>query len=91
MYSHVSRFTSGWLNELFPAKEENSDIALSNISTGVILPDGVADRLINASKTGRSSMRHFIKSRLGTNEGSFWDPLTTLKMRTSVLQKRRYL
>jgi len=87
----VRRFTSEMMKNpfLLNGNDRSDDIEpLSNIATGAVLPDKVADRLIHSSDIGQSSMLDFISSRLDSNKVSFWDSLRTVKIDTfKVLNK----
>ncbi|CAB4012975.1 Hypothetical predicted protein [Paramuricea clavata] len=80
----VSCFTTGLANNPFVTEDEgNTDhTPLSNIATGLVVPNEVADRLVNAFQIGTTSMHDFINARLDTNKVCFWDPLKKLKIDT---------
>ena len=69
----VSCFTTGLANNPFEDEENAEDTPLSNIVTGVVLPNEVTDRLVNASEIGETSMHEFINARLDTNKVCFWE------------------
>ena len=77
----LSSFNSGLLTNPFDIPEEQ-DEPLRNIATGVVLPQEVADRLVDATVTGKRSMESFIETRINTNQVSFWEPLPKLKIKT---------
>ena len=60
----LESFSSGLLSDPFHLPDEIHDeskpIPLSNLASGVVLPDADADRLTGATKLGRQSMERFI-------------------------------
>ena len=80
----VSCFTTGLANKPFVNEDEDNaeGTKLSNILTGVVLPNEIADLLVNASQIGTTSMHEFINTRLDTNKVCFWDSLKKLKIDT---------
>ena len=80
----VSCFTTGLANKPFVNEDEDNaeGTKLSNILTGVVLPNEIADRLVNASQIGTTSMHEFINTRLDANKVCFWDSLKKLKIDT---------
>ena len=82
----VESFSSGLLSNPFhipdDIDDESKPIPLSNLASGVVLPDGDADRLMRATELGRQSMERFISSRVKTNETNFWDPIQKLKIKS---------
>ena len=84
----VSCLTIGLANNpSFNGDEDNADgTPLSNIVTGVVLPNEVAGRLVNASQIGTTSMHEFINTRLDTYKVCFRDSLKKLKIDTFKLK-----
>ncbi|KAK3753754.1 hypothetical protein QZH41_005239 [Actinostola sp. cb2023] len=82
----VATFNSGVLNDPFHIPDdipnEELPLPLSNIATGVILPDADADKLLAAEDSGRQNMKTFISSRLQTNEINFWDPIKKMGIKS---------
>lgn len=62
--------------------DESKSIPLSNLASGVVLPDADADRFIGATELDRQSMERFISSRVKNNERNFWDPIQKLKIKS---------
>ena len=87
----VSCFTTGLANNPFVNEDEDNaeGTPLSNILTGVVLPNEIADRLVNASQIGTTSMHEFINTRLDTNKVCFWDSLKKLKIDTFKVTTRK--
>ena len=46
------------------------------------MPPEAAVHLVNLESIGRQHLETFIKSRINSNEVSFWDPLTRLNIKT---------
>ena len=65
--------------------------SLKDMCGEVVLPNEVADRMVNASQIGTTSMHEFINSRLDTNKVCFWDSLKKLKIDTLKKPRERYL
>jgi hypothetical protein len=63
-----------------PFSAENESLA--NIATGVVLPANIAEHLVQCTKKGKEMMNTFVEKRLNTNEVSFWDPISQLKVKT---------
>ena len=82
----VESFSSGLLSNPFHIPDDIHDdsnpIPLSNLASGVVLPDADADRLMRATELGRQSMERFISSRVKSNETNFWDPIQKLKIKS---------
>ena len=55
---------------------------LLNIPSGVVLPVDVVSRLVQSPATGLAEMNEFIQKRLNSNEISFWEPISNLKIET---------
>ena len=53
-----------------------------NFATGVVLPDDVAETLVNSTKKGRDQMNNFIKKRINSNTTSFWDGIPRNKVKS---------
>ena len=87
----VSCFTTGLANNPFVNEDEDNaeGTTLSNILTGVVLPNEIADRLVNTSQIGTTSMHEFINTRLDTNKVCFWDSLKKLKIDTFKVTTRK--
>lgn len=79
-------FERGLLSDPFNIPQETSEeelpLPLCNLATGVVLPNTDADKLINAKESGKESMISFVSSRMKTTEINFWDPITTLKIKS---------
>ena len=82
----IESFSSGLLSNPFhipdDIHDESKPIPLSNLASGVVLPDADADRLMGATELGRQSMERFISSRVKSNETNFWDPIQKLKIKS---------
>ena len=81
----VASFNSGLLTNPFDIPNDrdiSEKLSLLNIATGVVLPEQASDRLLDATELGKRSMEAFISTRINTNEVSFWDPLSKLKINT---------
>lgn len=82
----VATFNSGLLSDPFHIPDDIPDeevpLSLSNLATGVVLPDNDANRLLGAAESGRQSMESFISSRIQSNEINFWDPIHKLKIKS---------
>lgn len=50
-------------------------LPLSNLATGVVLPNAEANRLLNAADLGKQSIESFVLSRVQSKEINFWDPI----------------
>lgn len=55
---------------------------LVNFATGVVLPSSIAEKLLASTDKGREQMKTSVEKRLNTDETSFWDPVTSLKIKT---------
>ena len=56
---------------------------LVNFATGVVLPSSIAEKLLATTDKGREQMKAFsVEKRLNTDETSFWDPVTSLEIKT---------
>ena len=62
-------FTSGAMTHHFADDTRE----LVNFATGVVLPSTIAEKM---------KMKTFVEKRLNTDETSFWDPVTSLKIKT---------
>ena len=82
----VATFDSGLLSDPFQIPDDIPDedvpLPLSNIATGVVLPDDDTNRLLGAAESGRQSMENFISSRIQSNEINFWDPIQKLEIKS---------
>ena len=82
----VTTFDSGLLSDPFQIPDDIPDeevqLPLSNLATGVVLPDADTNRLLGTSESGRQSMENFISSRIQNNEVNFWDPIQKLKIKS---------
>jgi hypothetical protein len=74
----LSCFTTNLMINPFSAENES----LANIATGVVLPANIAGDLVQCTKKGKEMMNTFVEKRLNTNEVSFWDPISQLKVKT---------
>ena len=74
----ISCFTTDLMSNPFPQETES----LVNFATGVVLPTDISDVLVRSTDKGREQMNTFVEKRLNTNQISFWDPITKLKVKT---------
>ena len=74
----VACFTSGLMTNPFSLESD----AVVNFATGVVLPDDVAETLVNSTKKGRDEMNNFIEKRINSNTTSFWDGISSNKVKT---------
>lgn len=74
----ISCFTTELMSNPFTQETES----LVNFATGVVLPTDIADGLVRSTEKGREQMNSFVEKRLNTNQISFWDPITKLKVKT---------
>ena len=56
--------------------------SLVNFATGVVSPTDISDVLVRSIDKGREQMNTFAEKWLNTNQISFWDPITKLKVKT---------
>ena len=75
----INCFTSGLMTDPF---SEDAGQELLTFATGVVLPTDIAENLLNSTEEGREQMDTFVKKRLNTSEGSFWDPVPNLKIKS---------
>ena len=78
-----------WLSFVNEDEDNAEGTPLSNILTGVVLPNEIADRLVNASQIGTTSMHEFINTKLDTNKVCFWNSLKKLKIDTFKVTTRK--
>ena len=71
-------FTSGLMINPFSLESD----ALVNFATGVVLPDDVAETLVNSTKKGQNQMYNFIEERINSKTTSFWDSIPNNKVKT---------
>ncbi|CAB4034375.1 Hypothetical predicted protein [Paramuricea clavata] len=57
-------------------------LTLSNLATGIVLPDAEAKRLLDAAELGKQSMEGFVSSRVQSKEINFLDPIHKLKIKS---------
>ena len=62
---------------------------LVNFATGVVLPVDIADGLVSSTKKGHDQLNTFVEKRLNTNQISFWDPISKLKVKTFEVTKKK--
>ena len=74
----ISCFTTDLMSNPFTQESES----LVNFATGIILPTDIADGLVRSTEKGREEMNTSVEKRLNTNQISFWDPVTKLKVKT---------
>ena len=74
----ISCFTSDLMSSPFTQEAE----LLVNFATGVVLPPDIANDLVRSTEKGREQMNTFVEKRLNTNQISFWDPISKLKVKT---------
>ena len=74
----ISCFTTDLMSNPFTQETES----LFNFATGVVLPTDIADGLVRSTEKGREQMNTFVEKRLNSNQISFWDPITKLKVKT---------
>ena len=59
----------------------DSDAPL-NIATGVVLPEDVAQKLINSTDIDRQQMNAFVENRINSNAVGFWEPIPNTRINT---------
>ena len=74
----LSCFTSSLMIKPYSLESD----ALVNFVTGVVLPDDVAETLVNSTKKGQNQMNNFIEERINPNTTSFWDSIPNNKVKT---------
>ena len=62
--------------------DDGVTVPLSNLATGVVMPQDVATRLFNAQELGMQEMSSFITKRITSNETGFWDTLPKMTIET---------
>ena len=67
----LSCFTSGLMINPFSLESD----ALVIFAKEVVLPDDVAETLVNSTKKGQNQMNNFIEERINSNTTSFWDSI----------------
>ena len=55
---------------------------LSNIATGLVVPDDMTRDLLDVESLEMKHMNTFIEERLCTKKKKFWDPIPQLKLKT---------
>ncbi|KXJ20012.1 hypothetical protein AC249_AIPGENE15286 [Exaiptasia diaphana] len=77
-------FQSGLIKNPFERDDEDDAavLPLSNLDTGVILPDDIADNILSATAKGKQSMQQFLLKRLNSSQTSFWEPIERLSTPT---------
>ena len=89
----VTTFNSGIIRDPFHIPDdspvEEAPLPLSNLATGVVLPDADSSRLLGFTESGRQNMETFISSRIESNKVNFWDPVKKLNIKafSSVAKK----
>ena len=69
--------------------DATEDEPLSNLATGVVMPEELSHSLLNAESLGAQEMKSFVNKRMHTNEVGFWEPLPKMKIKTfAVLSKK---
>ena len=67
----VATFDSGLFSDPFQIPDHIPDeevpLPLSNLATGVVLPDADTTRLLGTAESGRQSMENFTSSRIQSN------------------------
>ena len=71
-------FTSGLMADPFSSHTTDP----LNFATGVVLPSDLVDALDASTTKGIEQMSTFIEKRVNKNRMSFWDPVTSLTMKT---------
>ena len=64
-------------------------VPLSNLATGVMMPQDIATHLLNAEKLGMQEMNSFITKKITSNETGFWDTLPKKKIKTFASMVKR--
>ena len=64
--------------------DDEVTVPLSNLATGVVMPQDIATRLLKAQELRMQEMNSFIAKRITSNKMGFWDTLP--KMKTKPLQ-----
>ena len=62
--------------------DQGECIPLTNLASGLVMPNDMAIRLLASRDIGLQHMTTFIEERLNTSTKSFWDPLPQLKINT---------
>ena len=62
--------------------DDGVTVPLSNLATGVVMPQDIATRFLNAEELGMQEMNSFITKRITSNEMGFWDTLPKMKIKT---------
>ncbi|KAK3750308.1 hypothetical protein QZH41_001776 [Actinostola sp. cb2023] len=78
----MSSFTTKLMADPFMLPGDDETLPLTNIATGVVLSEDIADRLLRATELGSSRMTEFVQARMNTDELNFWEPLSKLKIKT---------
>ena len=78
----IKRFALGKIGEYLRNAGEEVPLPLSNLVTGVVLPDADTNILLDAAESDRQSMENFISSRIQSSEINFWDPVQKLKIKS---------
>ena len=62
--------------------DDGVTVPLSNLATGVVMPQDIATRLLNSQELGMQEMNSFITKRITSNKTGFWDTLPKMKIQT---------
>jgi len=71
--------------------DDGVTVPLSNLETGVVMPQDIATRLHNAEKLGMQEMNSFLTKRITSNETGFWDTLPKMKIKTFASMVKKVL
>ena len=71
-------FSSGLMTDPFTHDSDE----LLNITTGVVLPEDVAQNLVRSTEKGRQQMNAFVGKRINSNAVGFWEPIPNRKIKT---------
>ena len=74
----IGSFSLGLMIDPFT---HDSDAPL-NIATGVVLPEDVAQKLINSTDIDRQQMNAFVENRINSNAVGFWEPIPNTRINT---------
>ena len=75
-------FNNGSIINPFLLETDTEQIPLTNLASGVVLPENIATRLLNAEQLGINQYHYFVEQRLNSNKVSFWSPLKHLNIAT---------
>ena len=63
-------------------KDDEEPQALTNLSSGMMMPSKATERLLSSQKLGVEKMEKFVEERLVSTTVSFWDPMPKLRIDT---------